>query len=156
SLLLRFWVNMLKNPDFLLDVDKQPCVDACLSVITQTFIDGCSLHQQKLGKDSPSSKLLYAKDIPRYRKMVDDYFHLIQHLPDISDDDMYNILSQHSQSHSTSCQTDAALQQLYQYALQYRVELLESLDEDSIARRQNLASQFETIHNFINKDHFSC
>ena len=29
------------------------------------------MSDHKLGKDSPSSKLLYAKDIPTYKKWVD-------------------------------------------------------------------------------------
>jgi len=29
--------------------------------------------EQKLGKDSPSCKLLYAKDIPKYKSWVERY-----------------------------------------------------------------------------------
>lgn len=66
----RFWVNFIKNPDFIFDIAKTPTVDACLSVIAQTFIDACSTTEHRLGKDSPSNKLLFAKDIPRYRAQV--------------------------------------------------------------------------------------
>ena len=71
SLPLRFWVNVIKNPDFVFDIHKSNIVDACLSVVAQIFMDSCSLSEHRLGKDSPSSKLLYAKDIPRYRKWVE-------------------------------------------------------------------------------------
>ncbi|KAK3853400.1 hypothetical protein Pcinc_040056, partial [Petrolisthes cinctipes] len=57
SLPLRFWVNFIKNPDFILDVFKTPTVDSCLSVIAQTFMDACSTTEHRLGKDSPSNKL---------------------------------------------------------------------------------------------------
>ena len=67
---LRFWVNFIKNPDFIFDISKSPTVDASLGVIAQTFIDACSTTEHKLGKDSPSNKLLFAKDIPRYRNQV--------------------------------------------------------------------------------------
>lgn len=70
SLPLRFWVNLIKNPDFVFDIHKSQTVDACLSVIAQIFMDSCSLSEHKLGRDSPSSKLLYAKDIPKYQKWV--------------------------------------------------------------------------------------
>lgn len=73
SLPLRFWVNVIKNPDFVFDVHKSNIVDSCLSVVAQTFMDCCSMSEHKLGKDSPSSKLLYAKDIPKYRKWVERY-----------------------------------------------------------------------------------
>jgi len=71
SLPLRFWVNVIKNPDFVFDICKSNIVDSCLSVVAQTFMDCCSMCEHKLSKDSPSSKLLYAKDIPRYRKWVE-------------------------------------------------------------------------------------
>lgn len=70
SLPLRFWVNFIKNPDFIFDIDKTPTVDSCLSVIAQTFMDSCSTSDHRLGKDSPSNKLLFAKDIPQYRETV--------------------------------------------------------------------------------------
>jgi len=36
-------------------------------------MDSCSVSEQKLGKDSSSSRLLYARDIPKYRKWVERY-----------------------------------------------------------------------------------
>ena len=71
SLPLRFWVNIIKNPDFVFDMHKSHIVDSCLSVTAQTFMDSCSMSDHRLGKDSPSSKLLYAKDIPKYKGWVD-------------------------------------------------------------------------------------
>ena len=35
------------------------------------------------GKDSPSSKLLFAKDIPLYRQLVVDFYHNIHTLPQV-------------------------------------------------------------------------
>lgn len=61
SLPLRFWVNFIKNPDFIFDVNKTVTVDASLSAIAQTFMDACSTTEHRLGKDSPSNKLLFAK-----------------------------------------------------------------------------------------------
>uniref|UniRef100_A0A8C4Y585 Plexin cytoplasmic RasGAP domain-containing protein n=1 Tax=Gopherus evgoodei TaxID=1825980 RepID=A0A8C4Y585_9SAUR len=68
---LRFWVNVIKNPQFVFDVHKSSITDACLSVVAQTFMDSCSTSPQRLGKDSPSTKLLYAKDLPGYRGWVE-------------------------------------------------------------------------------------
>lgn len=67
---LRFWVNLIKNPDFIFDIQKTPTVDASLNVIAQALIDSCSNTEHRLGKNSPSNKLLFAKDIPRYRSQV--------------------------------------------------------------------------------------
>ncbi|ELK24642.1 Mitogen-activated protein kinase 11 [Myotis davidii] len=73
SLPLRFWVNILKNPHFIFDVHVHEVVDASLSVIAQTFMDACTRTEHKLSRDSPSNKLLYAKEISTYKKMVEEY-----------------------------------------------------------------------------------
>uniref|UniRef100_A0A671U5W7 Plexin b1a n=1 Tax=Sparus aurata TaxID=8175 RepID=A0A671U5W7_SPAAU len=43
SLPLRFWINILKNPQFIFDVQTSDHVDAVLSVIAQTFMDSCTI-----------------------------------------------------------------------------------------------------------------
>jgi len=70
SLPLRFWVNFIKNPDFIFDINKTVTVDACLSVVAQTFMDACSTNEHRLGKDSPSNKLLFAKVIFQFNYTI--------------------------------------------------------------------------------------
>ncbi|XP_031206208.1 plexin-C1 [Mastomys coucha] len=78
SLPLRFWVNILKNPQFVFDIKKTPHIDSCLSVIAQAFMDAFSLTEQQLGKEAPTNKLLYAKDIPTYKEEVKSYYKAIR------------------------------------------------------------------------------
>lgn len=73
ALPLRFWVNLIKNPHFVFDIQKPTKIEGCLSVVAQTLMDACSTQDHQLTKDSPSSKLLFAKDIYEYRKWVDEY-----------------------------------------------------------------------------------
>ncbi|MCP9265926.1 hypothetical protein DINM_021348 [Dirofilaria immitis] len=73
SLPLRFWVNLIKNPHFVFDIQKPTKLEGCLSVVAQTLMDACSTQEHQLTKDSPSSKLLFAKDIYQYRDWVDRY-----------------------------------------------------------------------------------
>ena len=47
-------MNILKNPQFVFDIDKTDHIDACLSVIAQAFIDACSVSDLQLGKVSCS------------------------------------------------------------------------------------------------------
>lgn len=96
SLPLRFWVNLIKNPNFVFDIHKSNIVDSCLSVVAQTFMDSCSTSDHRLGKDSPSSKLLYAKDIPCYKEWVERYYSDIKMMPAISDQDMNAMLAEES------------------------------------------------------------
>lgn len=49
SLPLRFWVNLIKNPNFIFDIHKSNIVDSCLSVVAQTFMDSCSTSDHRLG-----------------------------------------------------------------------------------------------------------
>lgn len=56
SLPLRFWVNILKNPQFVFDMEKTPPLDGCLSVIAQAFMDSFSLAEKQLGKVGPGQR----------------------------------------------------------------------------------------------------
>ncbi|KPP71860.1 hypothetical protein Z043_109183, partial [Scleropages formosus] len=96
SLPLRFWVNILKNPQFVFDIDKTDHMDACLSVIAQAFIDACSTSDLQLGKDSPTNKLLYAKEIPEYKKKVQWYYRQIQEMTPLSEQEMNAHLAEES------------------------------------------------------------
>lgn len=97
----RFWVNLIKNPNFVFDIHKSNIVDSCLSVVAQTFMDSCSTSDHRLGKDSPSSKLLYAKDIPSYRQWVERYYADIREMQAISDQDMNAMLAEESRVSNT-------------------------------------------------------
>jgi plexin A len=146
SLPLRFWVNIIKNPDFVFDVHKSNAVDSCLSVIAQTFMDSCSVSEQKLGKDSSTSKLLYAKDIPKYKKWVERYYEDIQHMPSVTDQDMNSMLCDESMLHQNQFNVSAALYELYQYAVKYNEDLIRNLEEDEFAQNYRLASRLNQVH----------
>ena len=92
SLPLRFWVNLLKNPNFLFDLEKTPILDCNLNVIAQAFLDSCSFDHQILNKESHSAKLLFAREIPKYREMVKKYYEDIRCLPKIRKDQMWTEL----------------------------------------------------------------
>ena len=55
SLILRFWVNLVKNPEFVFDVHKSHAVDSCLSVIAQALMDSCSTTDEVLTRVSSTS-----------------------------------------------------------------------------------------------------
>jgi len=60
-----------------------------LEVRVQTVVRGL--------QDSPSSKLLYAKDIPRYRQMVRSFYKTIEDTPTVTDQQITDFMHQHSQ-----------------------------------------------------------
>ncbi|QQP52047.1 Plexin A [Caligus rogercresseyi] len=152
SLPLRFWVNLIKNPDFVFDIGKSNIVDSCLSVTAQTFMDACSTSDHVLGKDSPSSKLLYAKDIPVYKDWVERYYSDIKAMPVISDQDMNAMLAEESRLHANEFNLNSALHELYSYAVKYNEQLILTLDEDKFACKQRLVYKLEQVHNVMQGD----
>uniref|UniRef100_A0A480TAD0 Plexin-A4 isoform X1 n=1 Tax=Sus scrofa TaxID=9823 RepID=A0A480TAD0_PIG len=144
---LRFWVNVIKNPQFVFDIHKGSITDACLSVVAQTFMDSCSTSEHRLGKDSPSNKLLYAKDIPSYKSWVERYYADIAKLPAISDQDMNAYLAEQSRLHAVDFNMLSALSEIYSYVSKYSEELIGALEQDEQARRQRLAYKVEQLIN---------
>ena len=70
SLPLRFWVNIIKNPEFVFDIHKSASVDSCLTVVAQAYIDGCSTSEVQYTKDTPSARLLYVNEVQGYKKKI--------------------------------------------------------------------------------------
>lgn len=145
SLPLRFWVNFIKNPDFLFDIDKSVTVDACLTVIAQTLMDACSTSEHRLGKDSPSNKLLFAKDLPHYRQQVDRFYGDVHQLATVTDQELNSHMQRLSVKHMGQFDTIAALKELYIYVTKYSDELGKALDADEHCRRLHLPHKLENV-----------
>lgn len=130
-------------------------------------MDSCSTSDHRLGKDSPSSKLLYAKDIPCYREWVERYYCDIRDMPAISDQDMNAMLNEESrvsvkttrgkrfaylisfQLHTSEFNTNNALHELYLYAVKYNEQLSVTLFEDEFSKKQRLPSKLGQIHSIM-------
>lgn len=152
SLPLRFWVNLIKNPNFIFDINKTNIVDSCLSVVAQTFMDACSTSEHRLGKDSPSSKLLYAKDLPIYKDWVERYYNEISMIPPINEHDMNAMLAEESRQHAHEFNTNVSLHELFKYAIKYQEQLMLTLDEDEFARKFKLAAKLRQTMLIMNCD----
>ncbi|MEQ2258331.1 Plexin-B2 [Xenotaenia resolanae] len=145
SLPMRFWVNILRNPHFIFDIHVTEVVDASLHVIGQTFMDACTKTEHKLSRESPSNKLLYAKEISTYKKMVDDYYGGIRQMVPVSDQDMNTHLAEVSRQHTDKLNTQVALHQLYQYASKYFDLIIQSLDQDPAAQNRQLTLRLQQV-----------
>ncbi|XP_052461186.1 plexin-D1 isoform X1 [Carassius gibelio] len=156
SLPLRFWVNILKNPQFVFDIDKTDHMDACLSVIAQAFIDACSLSDLQLGKDSPTNKLLYAKEIPEYKKRVQCYYQQIQEMAPLSEQEMNAHLAEESRRYRNEFNTNLALMEVYKYAKRYRNQVVSALDSSPTARRTQLQHKFEQVIALVEDNIYEC
>uniref|UniRef100_A0A146MHQ7 Plexin-B n=2 Tax=Lygus hesperus TaxID=30085 RepID=A0A146MHQ7_LYGHE len=145
SLPLRFWVNFIKNPDFIFDINKTTTVDSCLSVIAQTFMDACSTTDHRLGKDSPSNKLLFAKDIPQYREMVSKFYCDVALIPQITDQELSTAMQQLSAQQVGYFHTISALKELYIYVTKYNDQIHESLETEPTCKKLNLSLKLDNV-----------
>ena len=146
---LRFWVNLIKNPNFLFDVHKSNIVDSCLSVIAQALMDSCSTTGNKLNKNSASTKLLYAKEVPIYKKWVEKYYADIKNMSPISTHDMRILLAKKSELHTDDFDTYSSLYELYKYAVKYKDKLISNLGDNEIEQGNLLAFKFERVVDVI-------
>ncbi|XP_041130451.1 plexin-B1-like [Polyodon spathula] len=145
SLPLRFWINIIKNPHFIFDVQASDNVDAVLSVIAQTFMDSCTIAEHKLGRDSPINKLLYARDIPRYKQMVERYYADIRQMISASDQEMNSSLAELSRNYSGELNYLVALHELYKYINKYYDQIITALEEDPTAQKMQLGYRLQQI-----------
>uniref|UniRef100_A0A8B9LAN5 Plexin B3 n=1 Tax=Astyanax mexicanus TaxID=7994 RepID=A0A8B9LAN5_ASTMX len=140
SLPLRFWVNILKNPQFVFDVQVMDSVDAVLSVIAQTFIDSCTTSEHKVGRDSPVNKLLYAREIPRYKQLVERYYSDIHSAASGCYQEMNSMLTELSGMNSL-----VALHELYKYINKYYDQIIMALEEDAAGQKMQLAYRLQQV-----------
>ncbi|XP_075882893.1 plexin-B3 isoform X3 [Nelusetta ayraudi] len=145
SLPLRFWVNILKNPQFVLDVQVSDSIDAVLSVIAQTFIDSCTTSEHKVGRDSPVNKLLYAREIPRYKQLVERYYSDIHSAASGCYQEMNSTLTELSGSFASEMNSLVALHELYKYINKYYDQIIMALDEDSSGQKMQLAYRLQQV-----------
>ncbi|XP_077370888.1 plexin-B1 isoform X2 [Festucalex cinctus] len=145
SLPLRFWINILKNPQFIFNVQTSEHVDAVLFVIAQTFMDSCTIADHKLGRDSPINKLLYARDIPRYKQMVERYYADIRQTISASDQEMNSALAELSRNYAGEVNFLVALHELYKYINKYYDQIITALEEDCTAQKMQLGYRLQQI-----------
>lgn len=145
SLPLRFWVNILKNPQFVFDVQVTDSVDPVLSVIAQTFIDSCTTSEHKVGRDSPVNKLLYAREIPRYKQLVERYYSDIHNAVSGCYQEMNSMLTELSGSFASEMNSLVALHELYKYINKYYDQIIMSLEEDAAGQKMQLAYRLQQV-----------
>ncbi|XP_030295681.1 plexin-C1 isoform X1 [Sparus aurata] len=130
SLPLRFWVNIMKNPQFVFDMEKSPNLDGCLNVIAQAFMDSFSLSEIQLGKYAPTNKLLYAKDIPKFKQEVKAYYKQVREQPPITVSEFKGFLQEESKKHESEFNDAAALKEIYKFIERYFTEITDKLDQN--------------------------
>ncbi|XP_037070123.1 plexin-B-like [Pollicipes pollicipes] len=142
---LRMWANLIRRPELIFDLDKSPAVESSLTVISQSLVEACLPTPHTISKNSPSHKLVFAKDIGRWQCSVGEYFESVRSRPPVSDQDLSVFLQQLSRSQAAQFDAIAALKELYIYINKYREEIAEALDNNPACQQLFLSNRLSNI-----------
>jgi len=125
SIPLRFWITLIKNPQFVFDVEQTAATELNLSIVAQTLMSSCMpMTEPPVGKEAPSHRLLFARDINDYRGMINDWYDRVQRMPPVTTQDLNCFMHGLSQRHSAmGFNQMAALKEIFLYVTQYYQEL---------------------------------
>ncbi|XP_043224973.1 plexin-B-like [Amphibalanus amphitrite] len=142
---LRMWANLIRRPELIFDLDKSPAVESSLTVISQSLVEACLPTPHTISKNSPSHKLVFAKDIGRWQCMVGDYFESVRSRPPVSDQDLAVLLQQLSRHHAGQFDAIAALKELYIYITKYGEPIAQALDSEPTCQQLFFSSRLSNI-----------
>lgn len=147
---LRFWVNFVKNPELIFDIHKTPTIDSSLGVVAQLLMDICSDNETRLGKDSPSNKLLFAKDLDIYKSKLNKFYEDIATSMPVTEHEMTARLDYLSNEHAGEFDSMIALKELYVYAAMYAGPIVDQLAQNPFTVNVGLLDKFKQIIRSIN------
>jgi len=150
SLLLRYWVNILKNPEFVFDIHKTAIVDSCLNVITQAFMDGCTINSVPPTKDAPTNKLLFLKEVQQYKIWVKEFFVKVTNQKPVSNETMDDFLFNLSKKFPVQFNKKAAVEQIFNWMKTYSKEILEAMEANENLYISNYA--YQNVKNLLKID----
>ncbi|XP_072025086.1 plexin-A2-like [Amphiura filiformis] len=152
TLPLRFWQNIITHPNYIFDVRQSQCVEASLRVVSQAFFDAFSTSDHKLGKNAPFNKLLYNREMPKYREMVDTYYSSVSVMDAVSKRSLDGELTNICQKFTGLFSRLSTLSKLYQMTKRYKSQLEEALEEDEQCQRAHLAEKLEEVYSMLEDD----
>jgi hypothetical protein len=98
SYFVKYWSNLLKKPDYLIEMDKTNLVDSSLTAIAQAFLDSCTTQDTfnlyDTNATSPVNRLLFMQEVPRYKQMMDNFFTEMNTYQPISDHELHFYLNE--------------------------------------------------------------
>eukprot|EP00051_Salpingoeca_urceolata_P005860 m.78202 g.78202 ORF g.78202 m.78202 type:complete len:2126 (-) comp14575_c0_seq2:2755-9132(-) len=141
ALPLRFWINIIKNPEFVYDVHKTQPINACLSTVAQVIMDSCSVAEQQLGKHSPANKHLYRAEVQKYKALVKQYYEDVSKASTVPGSELDDAFQ--TTSHSANvCSPSNSRCMLLEYAAPHSAAIGQAL---RVAGHQAMADDFHRI-----------
>ncbi|XP_016149522.1 plexin-B3-like, partial [Sinocyclocheilus grahami] len=96
-------------------------------------------------QDSPVNKLLYAREIPRYKQLVERYYSDIHNAVSGCYQEMNSTLTELSGSFASEMNSLVALHELYKYINKYYDQIIMSLEEDAAGQKMQLAYRLQQV-----------
>ena len=91
------------------------------------------------------NKLLYAREIPRYKQMVEKYYADIRQSSPASYQEMNSALAELSGNYSSAPHCLEALRELYNHIHRYYDQIISALEEDPVAQKMQLACRLQQV-----------
>ncbi|XP_071810406.1 plexin-B-like isoform X1 [Asterias amurensis] len=149
SLPLRFWSGAIRRPDFIFDIRPSRPVEASMEVIAQAFYDAHESSDQKLGKNSDLSKLLFKKDLDDIDRLVQSYYEDIYNMPRVSFDELNKELIATCQNFTGLFSKLSTLLQLWDYIRNFNEKIVDALEEGQDAQVDHLAFKMVEIEQIL-------
>ncbi|XP_033645766.1 plexin-B-like [Asterias rubens] len=149
SLPLRFWSGAIRRPDFIFDIRPSRPVEASMEVIAQAFYDAHEANDQKLGKNSDLSKLLFKKDLDDIDRLVQSYYDDIYNMPRVSFEELNKELIATCQNFTGLFSKLSTLLQLWDYIRKFNEKIVDALEEGQDAQVDHLAFKMVEIEQIL-------
>lgn len=94
-------------------------------------------------QESNCNKMLFAKDVPRYKGLVKRFYQDIASMKPVSDQEIVKRMASLSTTNAGKFDMNLALKELCVYAINYGVELMDALNTDYTCQQNNLSQQLE-------------
>ncbi|KAF1764913.1 hypothetical protein GCK72_004864 [Caenorhabditis remanei] len=142
---LRVWANFVRNPQLVFDVPHSVSMDANLSTVAQTMMDCFSFSEPVLGAHSPSSRLLFAKDVARLRPLSVDLFKRVKNSPPLRMDELQTELVNMANDVSTCKGSSLALSELLSWVRGNGIRISQLLSSNEETSQQRLPQKLSQV-----------
>ncbi|VDI79553.1 Hypothetical predicted protein [Mytilus galloprovincialis] len=152
----RVWAPLIGKPDILFDVSVPAYVGPCMDILKQVFVESFTQTAHKVNKESPPQKLLFHKDIPRYRKPIGPFF---IRLEPVTDKEFWSEMDEISDKQKSELRfsRQSALHQLYNlYIGKYKSQIINDLEDIEEASNIKLASKLEEVIKLMEETSTTC
>ncbi|XP_052081072.1 plexin-A1-like [Mytilus californianus] len=141
----RVWAPLIGKPDILFDVNVPGHVGPCLDILRQVFVESFTQTAHKVNKESPPQKLLFHKDIPRYRKLIDPFYIRVE---PVTDKEFWSEIDEISNTQKAELKfsRQSTIHQLYNLFIgKYKSEIIDDFEDMEESKDLQFANKLEEV-----------